>query len=178
MRHRQPSTRGSGRGSNRGRGRGGAEREHHHCCYCYCYRREGVTPLHAGQITEVGGVSEEGPALPAFGSVVFTLGNSRDPHGICAHVSVLFTQVPEGAGEEAPPGGEDTPHAGLEQANPLPPPPSGEGTSGKASMADPSTSRTTTAIDEERAKWAAMWEGVPEGQGWCTIEEEKPPADE
>ncbi len=76
LRNRQPSRRGSGRGSSRGRGRGGAEREHHHCCCCYCHRRAGVVPLHAEQFVEVSRANIEGPALPAFGSVVFTLGKA------------------------------------------------------------------------------------------------------
>lgn len=82
--------------------------------------------------------SEGEPALPAFGSVVFTLGKSLDNPGINAHVSVLFTQAPEGIEGETPPGMEDPPPEGSGKACPLPPPSCGEGTSGKEIMADPS----------------------------------------
>jgi len=42
-------------------------------------------------------------------------------------------------------------------------------------MADPSIPQAKKSPDSAQAKWAAMWEGIPEGQGWCTIVEEKPP---
>lgn len=99
-----------------------------------------------------------------------------DNQGVRAHVSVLFTQIPEEVEEETPPGGEYPPPENPGHADPLPPPPNGASTSGKAVMADPATSQTAKVRDS--AKWAAMWEGIPEGQGWCTIEEEKPPEDE
>ena len=45
---------------------------------------------------EVGSSSEGEPVLPAFGSVMFTLGSSKDNAGISAHISALFTKAPEG----------------------------------------------------------------------------------
>lgn len=115
----------------------------------------------------------EGPALPAFGSVVFTLGKTGDSHGVSAHVSVLFTRTPEAEGEGSPPEGEAPPPDIPEQEQTLLPLSIEATTSGKAVMDDPSSSQAVRARDV--AKWAAMWKGIPEGLGWCEIVEEKPP---
>lgn len=92
LRERQPSRRGPGHGAP---SRPLAADVHHHCCCCYCYRRAGAIPIPASQFLEVGSSRGGEPVLPAFGSVIFTLGNSQESAGINAHISVLFTKVPE-----------------------------------------------------------------------------------
>lgn len=181
LRHRQPCRR--GRGSNRSSGRGQASREHHHCCCHFCHRRAGVAPLQAEHVVEVSGANLEGPALPAFGSVVFTLGRLGAAQGISAHISVLFTSTPDAEGDGPPFAGDVPPADAPGPELPLPPPgpelPSpppafDPSSSAPAIRGSPSSSQAARARDA--AKWAAMWEGIPEGLGWCEIVEEKSPA--
>lgn len=98
VRERMPCRRGPGHGES---SRPPATDIHHHCCCCYCYRRMGATPIPACQVMEVGSSSGGEPKLPAFGSVIFTLGGSGDNPGINAHISVLFTQIQEENAEES-----------------------------------------------------------------------------
>lgn len=175
LRERQPFRRGSGRGSRRGSSsRHPAENEHHHCCCCYCYRRARARPLQIGQFTEVGSSSEGEPALPAFGSVVFTLGGSKSIEGINAHLSVLFTAAPEGDDSRTPSGMGDPPTDSIGLESPAPQP---SITHGKEIMETPLQPQAQKPQDTAEARWAAMWEGVPEGMGWRTIVEETSPGD-
>lgn len=91
-RERQPCRRGSGRGTS---SRSPVADEHHHCCCSYYHRRAGALPVSANQFMEVGSSSESEAGLPAFGTVVFTLGSTQSNPGINAHISILFTQAPE-----------------------------------------------------------------------------------
>lgn len=92
VRERMPCRRGSGNGQFP---RPPAANLHHHCCCVYCHRRGGANPIPARQILEVGNSVEMAPSLPAFGSVVFSLGSSEGSAGVNAHISVLFTNSPE-----------------------------------------------------------------------------------
>lgn len=126
----------------------------------------------------MGSSSEGEPALPAFGSVVFTLGSSKSNVGINAHISVLFTAAPEGNDSGMPPGMGEPPTEGIGKESPVLQPPIEVATSGKEIMHAPSHPQEQGPQDTARDKWAAMWEGIPEGLGWCTIVEEKGPGDE
>lgn len=185
LRERQPCRRGPQRGSS---SRRPAADEHHHCCCCYCHRRARAIPLPAAQFLEVGGAREGGPMLPVFGSVIFTLGGSADNAGLNAHVSVLFTKLPEGTEAGNQQGTLETPQGnsgGEASAVPPPLPPGGSGevvtavqpsmeasTKGKEPMQGPSHAMglAPPGIDEE--KWRSMWEGVEEGHGWAYIKED------
>lgn len=126
----------------------------------------------------MGRSSEGEPALPSFGSVVFTLGSSKDSEGINAHISVLFTKAPEGNGSGTPPGMVEPPTEGIGKESPVLQPPIEVGTSGKEILHAPSHPQEQEPQGTTKNKWAAMWEGIPEGQGWCTIVEEKGLGDE
>lgn len=173
LRERQPCRRGSGRGSRRGSAsHSPAANEHHHCCCCFCHRRARAQPLQVGQFTEVGSSNEGEPALPVFGLVVFTLGRSGGNEGISAHISVLFTTVPENDGSVAPPGEGEPPSGSIILEGPDQQPAIAQGKETRDTPVPPPEQKIQ---DEAVAIWAAMWEGVPEGMGWCTIEEETSP---
>jgi len=120
---------------------------------------------------EVGSARAGETGLPAFGSVVFTLGSTSENAGISAHISILFTKLPEEAdGAVAPPplppGGEEgeasEAQPGLEA-----------GGKGKEPMQvyTPALGPAPPGFTEE--SWRARWEGVEEGQGWARVVEDK-----
>jgi hypothetical protein len=101
-RERQPCRRGRGRGASSSRSAGAGI---HHCCCCNCHRRATATPLPAQQLVEVGSAGEGAARLPAFGSVVFSLGSPDGHQGINAHITIMFTQAAEDeVGAVVPPG--------------------------------------------------------------------------
>jgi hypothetical protein len=190
-RERQPSRRGRGRGASSRRPAG---ERYQHCCCCNCHRRATATPLLAQQLVEVGCAGEGEARLPAFGSVVFSLGRPDGNQGINAHITIMFTQVADdGAGAVVPPGGGGE-EAAETQAGPAVqpqlPPGEGEGEAteaqseqeaggkGKAPMEiyTPSLGPPPLGFTEE--SWRARWEGVEEGQGWARIVEEQGPCEE
>lgn len=111
--------------------------------------------------------------LPAFGSVTFTLGSSKDNAGINAHISVLFTKIPEENEDELP----------LVPAEDR-----SESIKGKRPMGEPSNTEDKSELEPQQAPFQAreqerpaptqepmaMGDGIPVGQGWCRILEEKP----
>lgn len=99
VRERMPCRRSSGRGAP---SRPPVGDSHHHCCCCFCHRRSGATPIHPGQAVQVGSGESGEPMLPAFGSVIFSLGSSGGHQGIDVHISVLFTHTPEREDEGTP----------------------------------------------------------------------------
>jgi len=111
--------------------------------------------------------------LPAFGSVVFTLGSSKDKAGINAHISVLFTKIPEGNDGGKLPGSAEPPPEGIGEESPVLQPPIEAGTSGKEILQAPSHPPEPEPQATAKDPWA-IWEGVPEGQGWRYIVEEEP----
>jgi hypothetical protein len=178
-RERQPCRRGRGRGASSSRSAGAGI---HHCCCCNCHRRATATPLPAQQLVEVGSAGEGAARLPAFGSVVFSLGSPDGHQGINAHITIMFTQVAEDeVGAVVPPGSggaevasgsggaEVASEAQVEQ---------GAGGKGKAPMDvyKPSLGPAPLGFTEE--SWRARWEGVEEGHGWARIVEEQGPCEE
>ena len=167
---RMSCRRGSGRGES---SRPPAADVHRHCCCCYCYSRAGATAIPVSQFLEAGSSNDGVPMLPAFGSVIFSLDSSKDNAGINAHISVLFTKIPE-ENEDKPP---QAPAEIRSEIN-----------KGKRAMGEPSISETipertpqpapSRACEDEKPAPSqnpmAMWEGVPEGQGWCRVLEEEP----
>lgn len=169
-RERQPCRRGRGRGASSSRS---AEAGNQHCCCCNCHRRATATPLPAQQLVEVGSAGEGEARLPAFGSVVFSLGSPDGHQAINAHITIMFTQVAKDeAGEVVPPGGGGEEVASEAQAE------QGAGGKGKAPMEGytPSLGPAPPGFTEE--SWKARWEGVEEGQGWARIVEEQGPCEE
>lgn len=189
VRERMPCRRSSGRGAS---SRPPAVDSHHHCCCCYCHRRRGATPIKPGQAVEVGNCDAGEPMLPAFGSVIFSLGSSRGNPGINTHISVLFTNTPEGNEEGSPlVRGEDGSERGKEKLMseepsnaaecsgkgkgkcPLGETSSVEGTSEAACPLPPSHSCGPESPSPQQKPIVARV-GSPEDQWGCTIEEEKP----
>lgn len=141
---------------------------------------------------EVGSSSEGEPMFPAFGSVIFTLGSSRDNAGINAHISVLFTKIPEENEEGSSLVlAEDSTTSGkgkLPMGEPSNAVDSSESGKGKRPMGETSTAAGTSGREHPQPPSQlrgpeqptpaqnpmAMWEGVPEGQGWSRIVEEEP----
>lgn len=111
--------------------------------------------------------------LPAFGLVIFTLGSSRDNAGINAHISVLFTKVSEENEEGMQPVSAEVLPEGSGEKRPMVQPTIAEGNPEKELQQSPTRLQEqetpTTAQDP-----MAMWAGIPEGQGWSRIIEEKP----
>lgn len=169
-RERMPCRRGSGRGES---SRHPAADVHHHCCCCYCHRRAGATPIQASHFMEADSSNDGAPLLPAFGSVIFTLGSSRDNAGINAHISVLFTKAPEEDEEGTQPVAAEVLPEGSREKRPVVQPTFAKGNPEKELQQSP-----TRLQEQEKPATAqdpmAMWAGIPEGQGWSRIIEEKP----
>ena len=185
VRERMPCRR--GRGARRARAaRGPAAALHHHCCCVYCHRRAGAPQVQPSQYVEAGGSSNGEQSLPAFGSVIFSLRNPRENLGINAHISVLFTRIPDEneAGLPRPPAMEhplDTEqriHPAREGNLPL----AMEEEcrlvdKGKRPLGEASSSREAE-LREKEPELPAFMDGLPEGHGWAWIREAKPGEDE
>jgi len=146
VRDRMPCRRSSGRGAS---SRPPAGDSHHHCCCCFCHRRRGATPIQPGQAVQVGSGETGEPMLPAFGSVIFSLGRSGGNPGVDAHILVLFTNTPEKDEEGSPSAvGKEDSESGREK--PIPEGPSideersGKG-KGKSLLGQSSTGEGTSA---------------------------------
>lgn len=159
-RQRLLSRRGSARG---GSSRGTVADPHHHCCCQYCHRRSGASPLRVSQYMDSGSPSAGPPPLPAFGTVVFTLGGSRNNARINAHISVLFTEDPED--EEGGSGSKEEPSEDMQEII--------EEAQVGVLEQTPSHPQANEASSSKQAEVDA-WEGRPEGDGWSRILEKKP----
>lgn len=108
--------------------------------------------------------------LPAFGSVIFTLGSSRENAGINAHISVLFTKIPEENEEGTHSVSAEAPPESKREKSPMVPPSTAEGNS------ETELQQAPTQLQEQELPSTAQdpMAGIPEGQGWCRIIEEKP----
>jgi hypothetical protein len=142
---------------------------------------------------EVGSASAGETGLPAFGSVIFSLGSTPENAGISAHISILFTKLPEEAdGAVAPPplppGGEEGEASEAQTGPTAPPPLPPGGEEGEASEAQPgpeaggkgkepmqvyTPSLGPAPLGFTEESWRARWEGVEEGQGWARVVEDK-----
>lgn len=112
-----------------------------------------------------------------------------DNTGVNAHISVLFTKIPEEFGAGTPEGTAEKPPEGSgKEAMEKPPGSSGKDSAGKETLEElppnepdnlgketvqgtsPKLGPAPPGMDED--KWKAMWEGVPEGRGWCYVVED------
>jgi len=148
-----------------------------------------ATPLQARQFLEVGSASAEETGLPAFGSVIFSLGSTSENAGINAHISILFTKSPEEAEDGDQQGTLESPQGDSGEKDsvaPPPMPPGGDGVDatavqpsleagsrGKEPMQAPSPPLGPAPPGITEEKWRAMWEGVEEGHGWAYVVEDK-----
>lgn len=156
LRERQPCRRGFGRGEP---SRPPATDVHHHCCCCYGSRRTGATPILASQFLEAGGPIDGGPMLPAFGSVIFTLGSSRENAGINAHISFLFTKIPEENEEGTRSVSAEAPPESKREKSPMVPPSTAEGNSEMELQQPLLNCKSRSCHPPRRIQWQASLRG-------------------
>lgn len=120
------------------------------------------------------GSSIEGETiLPAFDSVTFTLGSSRDNAGVNAHIYVFFTKIPEENEESSSLVPAEDSSASERGKRPMGEPSNAASNSGRELPQSPSQLQESELLAPAQNPMA-MWEGVPEGQGWSRFVEEEP----
>lgn len=116
-------------------------------------------------------MNEGEKGLPAFGSVIFTLGSLEENVGINAHISILFTKLPEE--EEVPVAPPPLPQSEEDRDATAAHPMLAVDDKGKEPLHHPSPYLGPAPLGFTEESWKALWEGVEEGHGWAHIVEDK-----